>query len=45
MEKIKLKFGEEALTYPPQLEISDIRHPKNNHKFSKLECELPTERV
>ena len=44
------KYGEDQVKIwrrsfdipPPQLEISDIRHPKNNHKFSKLECELPT---
>lgn len=43
------KYGEEQVKIwrrsfdipPPQLEISDTRHPKNNHKFSKLECELP----
>ena len=43
------KYGEEQVKIwrrsfdipPPQLEISDIRHPKNNHKFSNLECELP----
>lgn len=26
---------------PPKLEINDRRHPKNNSKFSNLECELP----
>ena len=43
------KYGEDQVKIwrrsfdipPPQLEISDIRHPKNNHKFSNLECELP----
>ena len=43
------KYGEDQVKIwrrsfdipPPQLQISDIRHPKNNHKFSNLECELP----
>jgi 2,3-bisphosphoglycerate-dependent phosphoglycerate mutase len=43
------KYGEDQVKIwrrsfdipPPQLEISDIRHPKNNLKFSNLECELP----
>ena len=43
------KYGEDQVKIwrrsfdipPPQLETSDIRHPKNNLKFSNLECELP----
>ena len=44
------KYGEDQVKIwrrsfdipPPQIEISDKRHPKNNNKFSNLECELPT---
>lgn len=44
------KYGEDQVKIwrrsfdipPPRLEVSDSRHPKNNNKFSSLECELPT---
>ena len=43
------KYGEDQVKIwrrsfdipPPQLEVSDKRHPKNNEKFSNLDCELP----
>jgi len=43
------KYGEDQVKIwrrsfdvaPPQLEINDIRHPKNISKFSNLQCKLP----
>lgn len=48
--EIAKKYGEKQVKIwrrsfeiaPPQLEISDKRHPKNNIKFKNLECDLPT---